>query len=88
MGWILASLAALAVSLAALAWYLLKLTWYVLVFFAEVALALGRFVGTMIEAYQNREGTRTSSNPAPAGASAKRKRAPRARKSEASSRRR
>jgi len=55
MGWILASLAALAVSLAALAWYTLKLAWYVLVFLAEVALAAGRFVGTMIEAYQNRE---------------------------------
>jgi len=55
MGWILASLAALAVSLAALAWYTLKLAWYVLVFLAEVALAVGRFVGTMIEAYQNRE---------------------------------
>ena len=55
MGWILASLAALAVSLAALAWYTLKLAWYVLVFLAEVALAVGRFIGTMIEAYQNRE---------------------------------
>ena len=45
MGWILASLVALAVSLAALAWYTLKLAWYVLVFLAEVALAAGRFVG-------------------------------------------
>ena len=60
MGWILASLAALAVSLAALAWYTLKLAWYVLVFLAEVALAVGRFVGTMIEAYQNRERGRRS----------------------------
>ena len=83
MGWILASLAALAVSLAALAWYTLKLAWYVLVFLAEVALAVGRFIGTMIEAYQNRERGQAAATRAPA-----RKRPSRATKSDHRSRRR
>ena len=54
MGWIIAALAALAVSLLAFTWYLLKLGWYLLVFLFELALAAGRFVGTIIEAYQER----------------------------------
>ena len=76
MGWIIAALAALAVSLLAFTWYLLKLGWYLLVFLCELALAAGRFVGTLIEAYQERRAAKAApaiSAPAPA----RRRRAPR-----------